>query len=468
MSNSRDDLLKLFNVKPKETRTTPLPPTIRTQPSKPAATTALRLDEWDIAQGGKILRHNREAQETNLEPEAIADLFSLNFLTTPQLNERCTDDRRLEFVTKTIESPDYLALHRSTELNQFASELAAIELAKSFAKLKEEDEKRKDNNKGNNNKERIKAEIACDKAINKGLQKAEKQIEDLQNAIATLGCGDNAGNVTNMDVSKTAQMFQRIKDSNLLANIMEQAGRYRRVAQSKQRKKSKHGYDDVVEVMLDGNIGRLVPYELGLLATPELQMDSIRRLLEKQSICKKYKGVEKVGKGPIIVCLDESGSMSGNPIVQAKAFACAMAWIAKHQKRWCVLIGFAESDYGNCLVLPPNKWNEINFLSWLEHFYCGGTSLEMICNTLPNLYWDEFLKQGMKRGQTDLIIVTDGIVPLPTGFELFNQWREKEKVKTVSIIIGEEVGQLPQISNQTYTIDQFNLDQEAVQNCLSI
>ena len=40
------------------------------------------------------------------------------------------------------------------------------------------------------------------------------------------------------------------------------------------------------------------------------------------------------GKGPVIVCTDESGSMHGEKNHTSKALALAMAWVARRQKRW--------------------------------------------------------------------------------------------------------------------------------------
>ena len=70
-----------------------------------------------------------------------------------------------------------------------------------------------------------------------------------------------------------------------------------------------HGLDDVVGVVLDGDLGRLLPQELARLAVPEFEDDTLRRLVERQTMCREYRATEPVGKGPILISVDESGSI---------------------------------------------------------------------------------------------------------------------------------------------------------------
>ena len=75
-----------------------------------------------------------------------------------------------------------------------------------------------------------------------------------------------------------------------------------------------------------------------------------------------------MGKGPIIICLDESGSMIGERNHAAKALALALAWIARQQKRWCALIAFSGESGERILPLPLGKWDEVALMDWLESF----------------------------------------------------------------------------------------------------
>ena len=58
-----------------------------------------------------------------------------------------------------------------------------------------------------------------------------------------------------------------------------------------------------------GDVGRLLPAELAKLVVPELELDTLRRIAERQALCREHNPVESVGKGPVIIALDESGSV---------------------------------------------------------------------------------------------------------------------------------------------------------------
>jgi uncharacterized protein with von Willebrand factor type A (vWA) domain len=94
-----------------------------------------------------------------------------------------------------------------------------------------------------------------------------------------------------------------------LRRICDHAGRLRRLAQSRQRLKTAHGVDEVAGVEPGGDLGRLLPAELARLMLPETELDALRRLAERQALSLQLRGSEPVGKGPVMVVVDESGSM---------------------------------------------------------------------------------------------------------------------------------------------------------------
>lgn len=480
------ELIKMLEEKPKEDSRAPIAnvSTLGVSGGRPVdgeegepSEFALNLDLYDKASGDKLLRHNEDLRNTKLESEAVSDFFSMNYLTSPQRVKSCTDERRLEFVGKTMDTSDYNVLHRSCELNPITSEIAAVELSKSFAKLREEDKSREEKNERlrragkrvDERKSELRKEMTCLRAAAAAMKIAGDKVKDYDEAVAALGCGPGEYGNSRLDVTKVARLFQKVKDSPLLRAIMDKAGRCRRFHQAQQRKKTIHGCDDMVGVILDGDIGRLLPSEMLALGVPELELDTMRRIIEKQAICRQYRGVEKVGRGPIVVCVDESGSMSGEPVQWAKAIALTLAYRARHEKRWCCLCGFAGGTAGTRIVLPPNKWNEAGLLDWLTGFIGGGTTLDVPVHELPMVWWPEFVKQGMQRGKSDLFLITDARVQLPLAMERnFLAWKKAEQVKTFTICIGNRPGDLARVSDEIHEVGRLGLDVKAVQRCLSL
>lgn len=429
-----------------------------------ASPTALQLDQWDRKQGELCLERSEVLKKHNLSQDEVADFFGAGFLMEPTFNDRCVDERRTQFLQMLMETSDYQDLHNSTCLNELASELATNQFGEQYALLKEKDEKRKDKPGKDPAKDAAKAEGDLLRAVSQALKEATRDVDDLDNACRSLG-GDG-GQDGRMDVKKVTSLYQRIKNNPQLKRITELAGRFRLLAQAKQRQKVNHGQDDVVGVVLDGDVGRLLPSELVQLADEDLEWDAARRLVERQSMCRQYQGVEKLGKGPIVVVVDESGSMQGEPVALAKAFALSMAWIAKKQKRWCCLIGYSGGTDGNLLTLPPNGWDEGKLLDWLEHFFNNGTDLDIPLRELPTTYWKQL---NPPKGKTDVILITDALCRAPQEMvTTFNAWKKQEQVRCISLIINNEPGDLTLASDEVHRVKSINTNEEGVERCLSL
>ena len=103
----------------------------------------------------------------------------------------------------------------------------------------------------------------------------------------------------------------------------------------------------------------------------------------KAALCREHHAVEPVGKGPVIVCVDESGSMSGDKIHTAKALALALAWVARHQRRWCALVAYSGDSGERLLAVPPGRWDEGRLADWLSAFIGRGGEIDIPVREMP-------------------------------------------------------------------------------------
>jgi uncharacterized protein with von Willebrand factor type A (vWA) domain len=449
---------------------------LRSQPETEVQ--ALQLDQWDIARGVKLALESPAMKALKATGDSTADFHAAAFKPEPQLTAGCADQRRYDFVKTLLDSPPFQELRASTVLRPLASEMSAVICQEQFHALKLADEKRHQKHEQqeeppSDEEAADQAEIACLRAAKKACQKAQEemdQLEDMQQAIG-LGCGSEVGKPDVVPTEQIAAMFKQVKDNPRLRDIFNRAGRFRRVAQSKQRQKVIHGYDDMVGICLDERIENLLDEELLGLVMPELELDSLRRLSERETLARDYRGLESVGKGPVVVCVDESGSMNGEPITNAKAFALAMGWLARHQKRWVCFVSFSSAHQGHYLAMSPDKWHTSGqaFLSWLASFYNGGTDMNTGLKRLPFEWWPQLQQQGMRRGKTDLIVITDGCVPCAPYAQNFNAWKKEEKVKLTTIILGENSqGDFGLVSDAIFNESEIGTDTAAVQQCFSI
>src|SRR5205085_9702262 len=162
---------------------------------------------------------------------------------------------------------------------------------------------------------------------------------------------------------------------------------------------------------LDGDPGRLLPHELVKLAVPEFELDALRRLVERQCQCREYSATEPVAKGPIVVAVDESGSMEGEKAHTAKALALALAWVARRQRRWVALVAYSGDSGERLLALPPSRWDEAALMDWLAEFIGRGSDLDVPVRELPRYY----AELRAPRGVTDVLFLTDAKCRLPAA-----------------------------------------------------
>ena len=473
---SNDDLLKMLDLDGRETPPKGEPLAVRSgedsKPQAPASPTALHLDGWGLRRGRDVLRESERLQECLADlgdqeqrAHAVADFHAAAFETDPRLQETCVDPLRLEFVHQLMDTPEYHELRAATVLNDTASEIAATAFAAQYAELHQDRAKKEEEPPS---KERgaagdFEGEIAVLKCVSKALTEASREVEEAKEAAAALGMGPGAPGSN--DPRAIAALFKRVRSDPTLKRICELAGRYRRVAQSKQRRKTVHGMDDLVGVVTDGDLGRLLPHELAKLAIPEFEDDTLRRFVERQTMCREYASVEPVAKGPIIVSVDESGSMHGDKGHTAKALALALAWVARQQKRWIALVAYSGDSGERLLALPPGRWDETALMDWLAEFIGRGSNLDVPVREMPRYYEELHAPVGV----TDVVFITDALCRIaPILVKQFNAWKQEVQARLITLVIGSVPGDLTDISDEIHELDSLAVTEAGVERVLSI
>ncbi len=184
-------------------------------------------------------------------------------------------------------------------------------------------------------------------SFQQAMAKAMQETNEIRDNVKSLIGGTNAGNheseLQKVPLRDQIKLAETISKNVKIKEIAEWAGRMKLIARKKQ--KSVHTESiDRSGVALGNSIERLLPAELGMYMNPKTKKDFMRRFVEGETLQYEQKGKEKLGKGPIVLCLDQSGSMKKLDI-QSKGFALALMSIAKHQKRDFCLIQFSTLMY---------------------------------------------------------------------------------------------------------------------------
>ena len=83
---------------------------------------------------------------------------------------------------------------------------------------------------------------------------------------------------------KKVGLARRLRGDPRLKRIAQLAGRFTRIGQQKRRSKVRHGAEEICDVELGNDIGRLLPVELVKLRHPRLHALALRDLLERKAM----------------------------------------------------------------------------------------------------------------------------------------------------------------------------------------
>lgn len=233
-----------------------------------------------------------------------------------------------------------------------------------------------------------------------------------------------------LSLAQILKHFNKIKNNEPLMKLCEMLGRLREARDEafmeKIKEQTAYSYtqsvptkrtkEEICGVELGADLANLIPQEFSLLNDDDLEILFDLKLLEKRLFCfekqglveKQIKDVKEIekqkpkeqkskNKGAIILCVDASGSMSGEPEMVAKALTLFVASRARRKNRACYLINFS-SDI-KCEDLSEQGWG-LN--SFLRLSFGGGTDVgKALEKGVEMMSKDEFEK-------SDLLVISDG------------------------------------------------------------
>jgi uncharacterized protein with von Willebrand factor type A (vWA) domain len=422
-----------------------------------ASPTALKLDQWSLRKGTELLAESPRLRKLNLTSETVADLHAAAFLPCPELEDSCKDPLRREFIQELLSTPDYKSLHESTKLNGIASEIAACSFAEQFYLLavRVETSPKLPESKS--------LEIEIIFSASKAAKQATEGVEELESVAQAFGLGK--GEPGSSDVNAIATTFKAVRSNPALLRICSLAGKFKQLAQGLHKARSKNGFEEVVGLESGGDISRLIPSELMRLGIPELELDFLRRFAERQCLCREFESTEKVGLGPIVIVVDESGSLVGSKNESAKAIALTLASIARKQGRWCGLVAFSGGSGHRVLALPPTKWNQVQLYSWLESFIGCGSDQDVPVQEMPAI----FTEICAPLGKTDLIYVTDAELRISEKkASAFKAWKNSVQARLISLVLNSDPGQLSSISDEVHLINSLDPAEAGIKKVFSL
>lgn len=239
----------------------------------------------------------------------------------------------------------------------------------------------------------------------------------------------SSGELSPQDIDEFRRWAIYLSEDKSAREIAELLGKIRQIAASERIEKVIQSVETVVPVIdvtskeeiigirLGRDIEHALPSELALLSDPETSLLFDLKYLESRLLCFEMQGEALVSEqqdveieqsttddeklGPMILCVDTSGSMSGTPECIAKAMALFLATKAKEQDRLCYLINFS-TGITTCELTGSGGLDAlVKFLS--QSFHGGTDAAPALRHALSTME-----KSGYEKA--DVLVISDFIM----------------------------------------------------------
>lgn len=221
-------------------------------------------------------------------------------------------------------------------------------------------------------------------------------------------------------ISKLNEIFENREE---IKRLLDNIGKVEKVEENNKRDYNRHynnGATEVMGIKLGSDLNNLLPSELSLLHNPVLKKYFYIKYAESRLFTYDLKGFEdekrrskkrKRGKGPIIMCIDNSSSMEGNPEELAKGSALYILKKAYKEGRKVYLISFGSEGETTEYNLTNEKNGLYYALAFLRKKFFGGTDF------ITPLKRSIELIKSQEYKDADLLFITDGLGAIPKSFE---------------------------------------------------
>lgn len=383
-----------------------------------------RMDQFNAALGTEII--GREAIEILKEAvEKIKDLEKKKEAMDRLLEE----EEKMDELMEEIGDIDELIEDAKRQGNgAYAAQLAADRQAKEEAvarlkamanKIAEECDELLDDDE-------MASEVST--VMGKTLDSTAQEVQEVSQLCEAWGLG--GGDTCHVAFQNKKDAIERIRRSSKLNKLTDLVGRFKESAITEQKKKAKHGAVEIKSVTVGDKIQDTLPSDRMNLCNETTKKDFYRRMTESQLLTYSKEAHKQKNKGPIIVCVDTSGSMSGDQETWSKALSVGVLEVAQMQKRdFACIIYSSHAD--DPIVIKKDEIAPQKIIDCAERFHNGGTNFEAPLNKALELIKDSTFKDA------DIVFITDGDCYVSDSFSRkFNQIKQEKEFKTMGVLVN--------------------------------
>ena len=264
------------------------------------------------------------------------------------------------------------------------------------------------------------------------LTETGKQVQEVSELCEAWGLG--TGENCQVAFQNKKDAIERIRRSSKLHKLTDLVGKFKESAIVEQKKKAKHGAVEIKGVTTGDKIQDTLPSDRMNLCNDITKGDFYRRMSEHGLLQYSKESNKQKNKGPIIVCVDTSGSMQGDEEIWSKALTIGILEVAQMQKRdFACIIYSSHAD--KPIVIKKDEIAPQKIIDCAERFHNGGTDFEAPLNEALELIKDSTFKNA------DIVFITDGDCYVSDNFSRkFKQIKEDKDFRTLGVLVNMGCG----------------------------
>lgn len=237
--------------------------------------------------------------------------------------------------------------------------------------------------------------------LRSALTKAGDQAQQIHDAANAWGL--DQGRITRLPADERIAIAKKL-NTPYFRKLADLFGPMKNLMFTEQIRKVSYAREEVFDVGMGSDLGRLLPSEL--LNLDQNEDDFLRRFSEGKLLQYEMRGNERKARGGIIVCEDGSSSMAGEKELWAKGVMLCLLHLARQQNRPFHLIHFGgPGQYKVISFETPSSYEFTAIVEAAELFFNSGTNFQ----TPMTVALDLLVHQHSKFGEvkSDVVFVTD-------------------------------------------------------------
>jgi len=292
------------------------------------------------------------------------------------------------------------------------------------------------------------------KTVGKAVRKAKADSQQAQQLAKSWGMED--GGDGEVDIEDIMSLMEYYQKNAKVKTVTAHMGRVKGISTATRKHHSKVKGTTISRDGYTQDLHRMFPAEMALLRK---DVNPLIRAQKSAEYCDRgllgmIKESQATRLGPLVIAVDESGSMSGDGILKAKGLALGICLSALENGQPFTAFGF--SNHIETEVCSEDTRTKL--MEWSVRFAEGGTNFDgAICHAV------DIIKKSEYKHTSDFVLITDG----QSGVTSETEKRFKaiaEEYGTRMVCFGIDVGSSVIEDNKAFQMADAYIDVDNLEN----